>query len=727
MLNLHRGKALLRLLWKKYTKNRLIKRVGWGLVFFLATLIIVGSSYSTGKLSFKEGQVSPTNIYATRSIVYEDEAETDRLRREAVNKVEQPYQEDTSVLPQLENNVKGAFNKIRELRNAELEADDKLQQLRVYLQEDVGISASELENISVSSLESLLQGEDLALGEAETLSITLLQEELRYGLRADALSIARENIANKVTQSSITSEWKPVVSTVLLTMIRPNLLFDSETYERRVAEAEAEVPIVERTYKAGQVIVREGDIITNLHLAVLRQLGLVRGGAAWPRVLGVAFFILLIGVLLVAYIYRTNREMLERDQHLILYGLVFVLTLLIAKGVSVVTISSRLEIAALVGYLIPVAAGGILISVLLDKRLAVFSAVVFSFFVGIMTNNQLSFTLVGFVGSMAGIFSIGMFSSRSDIVRGGLFVALANAIMVLIFGLLNETSVMIVLLGMGMGASNGIICSMLVLGVLPYLEGAFGITSTVSMLELSNPSQPLLKRLLLEAPGTYHHSILVGNLAEAAAEAIHADPLLVRVGSYYHDIGKIKRPYFFIENQMSRDNPHDKLAPSLSTLIIRLHVKDGLELAREYKLPSAIQDIIEQHHGTSLIAYFYQRALGSDRPELVTEEEFRYDSLKPQSKEAALVMLADSVEAGIRSLQKSSPNRMEGMVRKIIKDKLNDGQFDECDLTFKDLNEITIAFVRVLGGVFHSRIEYPEAALISELERGKSKGAIVNQ
>ncbi|MDD2555678.1 MAG: HDIG domain-containing protein [Syntrophaceticus sp.] len=727
MLDMRRVRALLRLLLKKYTKNQLIRRVGWGLMFFLATLIIVGSGYSSGKLSFREGQVSPTNVYAPRSIEYVDEAETERLRREAVIKVEQPYHEDASVLPQLENEVKDTFNKVRELRNAELESDDRLQQLRVYLLEDVGISAFELENLPVSSLELLLQGEDLQLGEAETLSITLLQEELRYGLRADALSIARENIANKVTQSSINSEWKPVVSTVLVNMIRPNLLFDSETYERRVAEAEAEVPIVERTYKAGQVIVREGDIITSLHLAVLRQLGLVRGGAAWPRVLGVAFFILIIGVLLVAYIYRTKREMLEHDQHMILYGLLFVLTLLIARGVSVITISSQPEITALVGYLIPVAAGGILISILLDKRLAVFSAVIFSLFVGIMTSNQLSFTLVGFVGSMAGIFSIGVFSTRSDIVRGGLFVALANAVMILIFGLLNETSVAMVLLGMGMGAINGIVCSMLVLGVLPYLEGAFGVTSTVRMLELSNPSQPLLKRLLLEAPGTYHHSILVGNLAEAAAEAIHADPLLVRVGAYYHDIGKLKRPYFFIENQMSRDNPHDKLASSLSTLIIRLHVKDGLELAREYKLPPAIQEIIEQHHGTSLIAYFYQRALESEHPELVTEDEYRYDSLKPQSKEAALVMLADSVEAGVRSLQKSNPNRMEGMIRKIIKDKLNDGQFDECDLTLKDLNEIAIAFVRVLGGIFHSRIEYPEAALISELERGKSKGAAVNQ
>jgi putative nucleotidyltransferase with HDIG domain len=230
----------------------------------------------------------------------------------------------------------------------------------------------------------------------------------------------------------------------------------------------------------------------------------------------------------------------------------------------------------------------------------------------------------------------------------------------------------------------------------------------------------------VEAPGTYHHSILVGNLAEAAAQAVHADPLLVRVGAYYHDIGKLKRPYFFIENQVARDNPHEKIAPSLSTLIITSHVRDGLEQAREHKLPAGVQAIIEQHHGTSLVAYFYQRALESDRPELVTEADFRYDCPKPRTKEAALVMLADSVEAAIRSLQKPTPGRLEGLTRKIIKERLHDGQLDECDLTFKDLNTIAATFVQVLGGIFHSRIEYPET-MITEIERRRARGAVVNQ
>src|SRR5690606_17413701 len=235
-----------------------------------------------------------------------------------------------------------------------------------------------------------------------------------------------------------------------------------------------------------------------------------------------------------------------------------------------------------------------------DRGLAVFTSFLFSIIVGMITDGQFSFALVAFAGCMAGIFGIGAFATRSDLLRGGLFyISLANMGMILILGLLNETAPGLVLAGMGMGLLNGITSSILALGLLPYLESAFSITITVSLPELSNPSQPLLKRLLLEAPGTYLHSILVGNLAEAAAEAVNADPLLVRVGSYYHDIGKLKRPFFFIENQISRENPHDKIAPSLSTLIITSHVKDGLELAREHKLPPDIQGIIEQHHGTS--------------------------------------------------------------------------------------------------------------------------------
>ena len=227
----------------------------------------------------------------------------------------------------------------------------------------------------------------------------------------------------------------------------------------------------------------------------------------------------------------------------------------------------------------------------------------------------------------------------------------------------------------------------------------------------------------MEAPGTYHHSVVVGNLAEAVAESVGADPLLCRVSAFYHDIGKIKRPYFFVENQFTGDNPHSKISPNLSALIIRSHVKDGVEFAREAKLPLPVIDIIRQHHGTSMISFFYQQALERDKEINVSEEEFRYEGPLPQSKEAAIILLSDSVEAAVRSLSRPVAGRIEGMVRRIIKEKLNDGQLDEAPLTLKDLDKIGDTFVHILTGIFHRRIEYPEKELRADLERGKNKYA----
>ena len=244
--------------------------------------------------------------------------------------------------------------------------------------------------------------------------------------------------------------------------------------------------------------------------------------------------------------------------------------------------------------------------------------------------------------------------------------------------------------------------------------------SEMCIRDRSNPNQPLLKKLMLEAPGTYHHSVMVGNLGEAAAEAVGADGLIVRVGAYYHDIGKIKRPYFFTENQFNGENPHDKISPTLSALIITSHVKDGVEMATEAKLPPMIIDMIAQHHGNSLISYFYQKAKETD--EEVREEDYRYEQPKPQTKEAAILMMADTVEAAVRSKTGATPGQIEGFIRTLIKGKLNDGQFDECDLTFKDLDKIAETFGRVINGIYHKRIEYPaEKTMLAAENKAKTK------
>jgi putative nucleotidyltransferase with HDIG domain len=256
------------------------------------------------------------------------------------------------------------------------------------------------------------------------------------------------------------------------------------------------------------------------------------------------------------------------------------------------------------------------------------------------------------------------------------------------------------------------------MGVLPYLENIFGITTSIKLLELANPSQPLLKKLMTEAPGTYHHCIMVGNLGEAAAEAIGANGLEVRLGAYYHDIGKLKRPYFFAENQFSGNNPHNNMTPQLSTLIITSHVKDGIEMAKEAKLPPIIIQMIAQHHGDSLVSFFYSKAKETD-PQ-AKERDYRYEQPKPQTKEAAILMMADTVEAAVRSKKNATPGQIEGFIRTLIKGKLNDGQFDECELTFRDLELIAEAFTRVINGIYHKRIEYPpQANELLKLQEGQ--------
>jgi hypothetical protein len=260
---------------------------------------------------------------------------------------------------------------------------------------------------------------------------------------------------------------------------------------------------------------------------------------------------------------------------------------------------------------------------------------------------------------------------------------------------------------------SGLLTAILVIGLLPFFEVAFGILSSVKLVELSNPNHPLLRKLLTETPGTYHHSVMVGNLAETAAESIGANGLLCRVGSFYHDIGKTKRPQYFIENQANRENPHDHIDPSLSKSIIIAHARDGVEMLKEYKIPKQICDIAEQHHGTTLLKYFYHKALkrreeNPEGTEEVREEDYRYPGPKAQTKEAAIVGISDCVEAAVRSLKKPTMEQIDLMVDKIIKDRLDDNQFNECDLTLKELDTISKTLKKTLLGIFHSRIEYPD-------------------
>ncbi|MBQ5702885.1 MAG: HDIG domain-containing protein, partial [Peptococcaceae bacterium] len=471
------------------------------------------------------------------------------------------------------------------------------------------------------------------------------------------------------------------------------------------------------TVQKGELVVRKGEILTERQATILQQLGYSQSASPVIVVFGLAILIAIMILVVRAFMMHFTPKIYRDEKQLVLMMLLTTATIFLYDMFLSLTLSSIAERAAQVGYLIPVAMGTMLITILLDVRLGLVIDIILAIFVGMYTENS-AFAVVALIGGLTGSLGVATLGQRSDISRTALSISAVNACLIIGLGMIQSQTPDVILFGVVFGVSNGLISSIFTMGVLPYLENIFGITTSIKLLELANPSQPLLKKLMTEAPGTYHHCIMVGNLGEAAAEAIGANGLEVRLGAYYHDIGKLKRPYFFAENQFSGNNPHNNMTPQLSTLIITSHVKDGIEMAKEAKLPPIIIQMIAQHHGDSLVSFFYSKAKETD-PQ-AKERDYRYEQPKPQTKEAAILMMADTVEAAVRSKKNATPGQIEGFIRTLIKGKLNDGQFDECELTFRDLELIAEAFTRVINGIYHKRIEYPpQANELLKLQEGQ--------
>ncbi len=682
-------------------QNRQVKKIGWFLAFFLGILSIFALHFFPDNLPVQEGQVSPKTIKAPQTITFEDTKKTEERRRLAEERIEEVYLLDGSVLMKMEEELSQVFENLITVL-----ADEKLSNL-----EKMEFLKSEY-NLAESAVRALVSLDSSTLKTLFIEAEEILRNHWQTGVRDFEVDEKKAMIYTQIDLLNITTPYKNLLKAVFNKVeFKPNYLKDETATRRAKEEASRDEGVVMVTVRKGQKIVGEGEIVTAEHLDVLQALGYKKSSAPYLALLGIGLFMILVFVLTNFYWQHYRRDLARAEVNYVLLGLLVFIILLLAKVISAINISSNPEIAEMVGYLIPVAAVSMLIAFLLDATLAIFMTILLAFFIGFLTGNQLPFTINAFIGGLVGIYSVSKFNQRFDWVKAGLFIACAQVVCIVSLGLLNNNQGMVLLIGAGFGVINGIFSSIFAYGSLPFLESAFEITTSARLLELANPNQPLLKRLLLEAPGTYHHSILVGNLGEAAADLIGADSLLVRVGAYYHDLGKLKRPYFFIENQLGGENPHDKLSPSLSTLIITSHLKDGVEIAKENNLPAVVIDLIAQHHGTSLVSYFYHQALENDDSQQIDEAEYRYPGPKPQTKEAAIIMLADSVEAAVRSMPAPSSGKIEGLVRKILKERLTDGQLEESPLTFKDLDLIAVAFTRILNGIFHKRIEYPENVL----------------
>ncbi len=704
--------------FKKVLKSSLHRRIFWGVIFSVIIMFIIGTSVIPEQVSLQEGRPSPRDFNAPRNISYESKILTSVAEQEAADKVEPVYRNDEQVLLDIQEEINNYFSVIKNIRNnGEANLEEKVK----MLESELGLS------LEANVYSKLISENNSYIERLQNEATQIVRQYILPGVLPEDIEYTKRNIMGSITLLAIDDISKNFLSNLMENIeFKGNRIYDPITTAELKEKARDRVEPVVVEYSKEQKVIGKGEIITAEHLEALEKMGLLTYNNSSVPILGV---ILLVGIFfgaIVIYLFQYRKDILENESLFVLIGLLVISTLLVTKAVVAINIAGRAELSALVSYMVPIAAGSMLIAILFDGKLSIFITTLMSILIGIMNGIELQFALVAFVGGVAGIYSVSKLSQRSDLVKASAYIVGANVITIIALGLIQNYSLPILSVAILMGIINGVLSSILTIGTLPFWESAFGITTSVRLLELSNPNQPLLRRLLIEAPGTYHHSVVVGNLAEAAANAVGADALLTRVGANYHDIGKVKRPYFFIENQLTSENPHDKLSPTLSTLIITSHIKDGIELAKEHSLPNSIIDIIAQHHGNSIISFFYHKAKECSASEGCQEDDFRYDYPKPKTKEAAIVMLADSIEAGVRSMQKPTPNKIELFVKKVIKDKLEDGQLEDCDLTFKELDVISQAFTTVLNGIFHSRIEYPEN-VIQEMERGKNIGSIREQ
>ena len=666
-------------------KNRRLYN-GLLLVIFTAILFFITIyKMETNKLSLSIGDRAPIDIRAMKDL--EDIHATEKLKKEAMERVEPRFRISPSVQMTMKNQITAFLDTTRDIKGLENIGINKKAELLVENQ-DLELTTSE----TVIALKMDYK----ALNNFENNLMDLINQIMGSGIKESELEYEKENLVNVFESLDMTEDEKHLGLSLINSTIDVNEFLDkTETQRKREEEANKIETVI---IKENEIIAYKGSIITERELTLIKESGLLKENNKIPigMITGIVILILLSMAIIIGYIYFFNNEILHNNRLLILL-IIIILAIVISK-----------ELYSISPYIMPVSVASLLISMLIEPKLALLVNMFLTFYLGFILKLDASIMSMFILsGSIASLISIKQ-GQRYNILLNGLVIGVVNILTLTAVGLAKGTGGIDSFAMGGYSLLNGIIAAILTLGSLPIWENAFAVLTPLKLLELSNPNQPLLKKLLLETPGTYHHSILVGNLSEAAAEAVSANPLIARVGSYYHDIGKTIRPYYFAENQFGMENPHDKLQPMQSTAIITSHTTDGIKLGKEGKLPKEIIDIIDQHHGDTPVVYFYYKAKELNKDISISIDEFRYKGKKPQTKEAAIVMMADSSEAAVRSMKELTKERIEDMVRKVVQGKQKDGQLDQCPLTLKDIETIIQSFTNVLTGIYHDRIEYPD-------------------
>lgn len=679
-----------------------IQRTGLAVATALILSFLLCIHLLPDKVTLAPGDIAPADIRAHRSVRYSDSYEFRKQQAEAASSVSKVYDYVPTALNQSLRDTSALFDAISSSRSTQgLSAESRAAQARAQIRNRVGI------NVPLQPILTLVLAPDKVFNHARDVTITLVRKSMSGEVKDDVSEISKiqSHVSSAAEVSLGSTRYAAAVSDMARLVIRPNMIFDFEKTANDRERALENVKPVYKDIRTGELVIAKGEVVTRQHIEKFTALGLRQRRVDYRTIFSITAFVSFLVGLVIIYLARYQPSIYKTTRLLVMLSLVVVVSILGLKvGGGLLGITSGVQLAY-IGMMFTTTAAMVL-AVLLNPQIAVMIVAVLSIAAGLVTNYEMRYAASTLLSGLVAIYAVANIRGIGDLMRALGAIAITNVVLVWIMGgLLGDSAVDMMSSSVWAILLVALPATSLFWYITWLLERPFKVTTHISLLELADTNKPILKRLVVEAPGTYTHSMAVGNLAEAAAEAIGADGLFAKVASYYHDIGKIKRPHFFVENQ-SIENAHDRLNPTLSGLVITSHIKDGLEVAREFKLPPSIQDIISQHHGTSLVQYFFNQATEQIEPSPLLEQQFRYEGPKPQSKEAAIIMLADSVEAASRSLAKPTIPLLESLVEKIIADKLGDGQLDESELTFRDIGIVRDAFIHTLAGTLHARIEY---------------------
>jgi putative nucleotidyltransferase with HDIG domain len=740
------------------TNNQRLAKLGLLLILSLGLAFLLAPQTPTTSRRYQVGDIARENVKATGGFLVEDMETTAQRQKEILAQTPQVFDLEEQMAGKVQERLQKAMDYMRRLSQedagsgepAAAKARDKPKTLSPYkrllehkseFDQVLGVSIpnptfqllakaefspyleamtsqvlGQLFNQGVISSRAVLQPppKEILVRRLPSKKEKLERPPFSFLDLEEGRKVAASCCRESAAEFTPAERW--VVCDLTQYLLRPNVSPNwAETQERQQARLKELQPAYFKV-KKGEMLMREGEPITALHLVKLQA-----QSKLYPRSRTVVIFlgILFSLMLLLSVFYQLARLSMRNFSHRF-RDLAFLAALLFTSALLnkfLLNVGDHLArnlpaVGLNLVYLLPLGLPALFAAMFLSLETGLGVAFLNATFTALMVPRPFPLFLYFVIAGLVAVWGVKTCRRRNALIQAGLAISLANMCLLAAFKLLEYPFALTDLLyGEVFAFAGGLLTGILALGLTPIMEGAFRYSSNIRLLELINLDQPMLGELMLVAPGTYHHSLVVGQMVEAAAETIDANPMLAKAAAYYHDVGKIKKPAYFVENQMAGENKHEKLAPSMSSLILISHVKDGVDLARKHKLGEAIADIIRQHHGTSFISYFYHKAkTQAAKPEKVNIEDYRYPGPRPQTKEAGLVLLADQVEAAAKTLTDPTPARIQGLVQKIINNVFADGQLDECELTLKDLHHIAKTFHKILGGIFHQRIQYPRPA-----------------